>query len=590
MMLLSFKGPAFYTRDGRLHTCLGETVICTPCDIPAMLHPSPQTPNRPKTENFLGSPIRHMFCCCPTRRMMDLFRHTPRRLPRFAIALLSCTPLWACASNDLDFVPSREVTDTQEKTATLPPLASAGPDREVLRGYRTQLDATGTWSLDDASLTLSWQQSEGEPVYLSNPNDATPYFIAPLDEQTIKFVLTVTNGAFTVKDEVAVFVKNEPARVAPVVNGGPDQVGVELDTNAGLLPSFADGAGGIEVSWEEVTPDRAALATTRSANVMPRIFKLVGVRDGLSSAPDYVLLHAPREDAVTPPVSSAEGPAQAATGSTIVLAASGSSNAGKRLSYHWEQTRGAPVLQTLGAKASQLDIAIPRVSQQLVFRVHAYDGLLASAPSEIILEVLPGDGLHPGQLVPGSDVRARPGSSVTLRASAENATPGAELDWQQTRGSSVSFEQSDGHIVFSTPESADELAFVVSSKIDDAESNPAAYRIVVTDEGNSAPCITACVPTDIIPGEPMEVSVRFTDPDGDTFSELSATVDGSALTEVAGGTVTGECAKEPSAAAGSSVTRVYTLDAPAAGTSVTLHLAATDARGDERTVSVDIEP
>lgn len=522
--------------------------------------------------------------------MMDLSRLMPPRLPRLAVALLACTPLWACGSADLAFVPDQATTDTKEKTATLPPLASAGPDREVLRGYRTQLDATGTWSLDDASLTLSWQQTAGEPVYLSNPNDATPYFIAPLDEQKLTFVLTVTNGAFTVKDEVAVIVKNEPSRVAPVVNGGPDQIGTELDTSAGLLPSFADAANGTEVSWEEVTPDRAALATTRSANVAPRIFKLVGVRDGLTSAPDYVLLHAPREGTTTPPVSSAEGPAQAATGSSIVLAASGSSDDGKRLSYHWEQTRGAPVLQSLGSKSSQLDIDIPRVSQQLVFRVHAYDGVLASAPSEVILEVLPGDGLHPGQLVPGSDVRARPGSQVALRASAENATPGVAFDWQQTRGSSVEFDQTESHIIFSTPESNDELAFVVSSTIDSAESNPAAYRIVVSDEGNNAPRIVACIPKDIIPGEPVEFSVRFTDPDGDTFGELSATVDGDDVDAVPQGVVTGECANEPSAAVGSSVAHVYTLQAPALGSALSVSLTATDARGLERSISVDIAP
>ncbi len=520
--------------------------------------------------------------------MMDLFGSMPRRLTQRAVALLVCTPLWACSSNELYFV--NDTIAPPEKTghaeATLPPLASAGPDREVLRGTRTQLDATGTWSLDDAPVTLSWQQTGGELVYLSNPNDAAPYFIAPLDEQLLTFSLTVTNGAFTVNDAVVIAVKNEPRRIAPVVNGGPDQVGDTLDVSS-ASPAIAD--DDTAVTWEEVTPDRAALAAHKTSYDGPRIYKIVGVRDGLTSAPDYVLLHAPADNATAPPVSSVEGPSQAATGSAITLAASGQADAGKSLSYHWEQTRGAPVLQTLGARSPALDIEIPRVSQQLRFRVHAFDGRLASAPSEIILEVVPGDGLHPGQLVPGSDVRARPGSQVALRASTNNATPGAQLAWQQTRGTTVDFDGSDDRIVFPTPAQDDELAFVVSSTIDDSESDPAAYRIVVTSQGNTAPRITACPQDVIVPGEQVQVSVRITDPDGDSIAQLSAQVDGSEAGEIPDGTVNGECTEEPSAAVGSSITRVYTLDAPLSG-SVDLELIAVDALGAERSLTVTLAP
>ncbi|HSI05377.1 MAG TPA: hypothetical protein VLC93_12910 [Myxococcota bacterium] len=520
--------------------------------------------------------------------MTDSLHPTPRRLTRLAAALFLCTPLWDCASDGLYFV-NDTITppeNTVPAEATLPPLASAGPDREVLRGYRTQLDATGTWSLDDTPLTLSWQQTSGQLVYLSNPNDAAPYFIAPLDEQVLRFVLTVTNGAFTVKDEVVVAVKNEPRRIAPVVNGGPDQVGDALDIGS-ASPTIAD--DGTEITWQEVTPDRAALAAHKTTYNGPRIYKLVGVRDGLMSGPDYVLVHAPADDSTAPPVSSVEGPTQAATGSAITLAASGQAESGKHLSYHWEQTRGAPVLQTLGTKSADLDIEIPRVSQQLRFRVHAFDGLLASAPSEIILEVVPGDGLHPGQLVPGSDVRARPGSQVALKASTSNATPGALLAWQQTRGTTVDFDQSDDHIVFPTPGQDDELAFVVSSTIDDAESDPAAYRIVVTSVGNSAPRITACVPEVVSGGDTVEVSLRITDPDGDGIEQLTALVEGSGANEVPDGMVIGECATAPSAAVGSTITRVYTVDVPLSGT-IDLDLTAVDALGAERNLTVTIAP
>src|SRR5262249_8407667 len=158
---------------------------------------------------------------------------------------------------------------------------------------------------------------------------------------------------------------------------------------------------------------RTGLSPRKAGDVYsgPKIFKLVGVSNGLASAPDYVLVY-PYQSGVVPPTSSVTGPTHALTGSAVTLAAYSASRNTNNITYHWEQTRGAPVLQTFDNEAPSLAVDVPRVAQQLVFRVHAYDGLLASAPSEIALEVLPSDGLHPGQLVPGSDVYARPSSVV----------------------------------------------------------------------------------------------------------------------------------------------------------------------------------
>jgi hypothetical protein len=519
--------------------------------------------------------------------MIARFTEPLRPLSRLALVLAACGSLWDCGADVTFFVPAQDNnTSLDPAAATLPPLASAGPDREVLRGYRTQLDGTGTWSLDGAVLTLAWQQVSGAPVYLSNASDPAPYFIAPLDPQTLLFELTVTNGAFTVKDQVAIAVSNDPHRLAPVVNGGPDQIGDALDP---MTPTSTDAQS--QLTWTEVTPDRAALAGKKSGDVYsgPRIYKLTGIASGLESAPDYVLVHPASDTETTAPVSSAVGPTEATTGSMVTLAATASGGSGERLTYHWEQTRGAPVLQNLDAKSSEIGVEIPRVSQQLVFRVHAFDGLLASAPADVVLEVVPSDGLHPGQLVPGSDVRARPGSSVRLLASANGATPGATFAWQQTRGGTVEVSQETDHITFPAPSADDELAFVVSSTIDHADSAPAAYRVVVTDIGNSAPRISACLPQQIVAGTTVEVSVRTTDPDGDPIDTTSADAGATTVTEVGSATI-GDCAVEPSAALGSSVTHVYALQAPLAGSSVALTLTSTDVRGATRDVIVTIAP
>src|SRR5262249_58700015 len=122
------------------------------------------------------------------------------------------------------------------------------------------------------------------------------------------------------------------------------------------------------------------------------------------------------------------------------------------------------------------------------------------------------------------------------------------------------------------------------------ESNPAAYRIVVTNEGNSAPRITACLPQSIPAGDIIQVSVRITDPDGDGIGLTSATANEATVDELQDGVVIGDCFAEPSAAVGSTVTRVYSLEAPLAGSSLDLTLAATDAREATRYLTVTIAP
>lgn len=493
----------------------------------------------------------------------------------------------ACGA-DADSATLADAVSESSAQASLPALASAGADREVLRGYETQLDASGTWSLGGVPVTLTWQQTEGEPVYLSNANDVGPYFVAPLDEQVLRFELSVDNGAYTVTDEVAITVSRAPERIAPVVNGGPDQFGDQLDTSA-FAPSANLAAAAIAVTWDEVTFDRAAFARQNDGYSGPRIYKLTGVADGLSSAPDYVLVfpESARDADSEPPIAQIDGPTSAATSSQITLSATSN----KAVTFHWEQTRGTPIIQSLSSTGASLALDLPRIAQRLAFRVHAYDGEFTSAPSEIVIDVSATPGMDPGVLSAGEDVHVRPATNVLLIAQPENASEGATLSWQQTRGTSVSTDASDSSLAFTAPVATDDLAFVVSSRIDGSESAPAAYRIIVSDQGNSGPRIALCVPTMITADAPVDVSARIVDPDGDAIADIHATTSHDDVVELAAdGEVAAACASAVSGALDSVTTRVFRFEAPSAGESVVFTAYARDARGTLSNAQVTVAP
>ncbi len=75
----------------------------------------------------------------------------------------------------------------------MPPTVAAQNEQTVTTGTQVDLNAEATDPNGDR-LTYNWQQSAGQSIQLTNPNKATPNFIAPDGEdQTITFQLTVTD-------------------------------------------------------------------------------------------------------------------------------------------------------------------------------------------------------------------------------------------------------------------------------------------------------------------------------------------------------------------------------------------------------------
>ena len=91
------------------------------------------------------------------------------------------------------------------------PTADAGIDLEIKKGKTVVLDGSESSDPDDGIAHYFWQQTQGDPVVLSDPSASKPEFKAPdqiKDEVILAFSLTVTDySGKTNTDEVEVRVR-----------------------------------------------------------------------------------------------------------------------------------------------------------------------------------------------------------------------------------------------------------------------------------------------------------------------------------------------------------------------------------------------
>ena len=385
---------------------------------------------------------------------------------------------------------------TEDAQLWLPVLVSAGADQEILRGYPAQLDGRATWHpAGKVVKRVQWTQKSGPLVYLSNYNNLAPTFIAPLDETELSFTLDAQDDHWQTSDEVRLFVRREPSRLPPRVAAGANRY-VEFGERS--QPSDEDIEpyleSGVETSWELMTPEWiGADPEPEGWSIgLPDIYRLDGVRDGLSSAPDYLLLR-PFDSEKTgqrAPTSSLVGPEQVLANVGFELDAGASSDTnGDRLRWRWEQTRGDPLMPA-GVPDSFVWLTAPARPQEIAFRVFVRDEMLESAPAEVRLIV--STEAQP-IVMPGTDQRARPDREVVLDAlgGLPNPSPPATctFTWVQTRGAEVTLTlEEQGRIArFEGPVAPDELAFAVVATDNGLDSNPAVVRVTMVEADDNLP-------------------------------------------------------------------------------------------------------
>ena len=90
------------------------------------------------------------------------------------------------------------------------PVAMAGNDLTVQIGDKVVLDGTASYDSDGDTLSYKWIQVSGPAVNLSNPDSATPYFIAAI-EGNYQFNLTVFDGILWSSTDSVVITIKQPA-------------------------------------------------------------------------------------------------------------------------------------------------------------------------------------------------------------------------------------------------------------------------------------------------------------------------------------------------------------------------------------------
>lgn len=417
-----------------------------------------------------------------------------------------------------------------------PPLAHAGADEEVLRGFPAVLRGTGSYHPAGVSFNARWEQIDGQRVTLSNPESLQPTLIAPLTEQVLTFRLRVDDGRWSTDDTVTLRVVREPTRIAPVVRAGPDRI---VDSTDSAGPDEGDIVAAPELArWEAVAVEPSTFSNRVEDYTGPRPFRLSAARDELQSAPDYLLLVADENDDTSSsgvgrqaPVSSVQGPEVVSPGARFILDATDSTDSnGDSLRYRWEQVRGEPALDPSDAGLARRELSAPSRSQELLFRVYASDGQLESTPAELQVVIRPFEETSLLDLSVGLDLRSRPGREVRLNASLLVGEPETTQDsgeerlafeWLQTIGSDVDLTiEDDGSALFLAPPSIETLAFVLVASDSASLSNPSVSTVsIVDDETNTPPVVFLCSSVSAPEaGQSVVLAAEIYDPEGDALS------------------------------------------------------------------------
>ena len=182
-----------------------------------------------------------------------------------------------------------------------PPNVHVGSNQTVNVGDKVTLLGSAS-DLDGAIETYRWEQIAGPPVSLSNANQASASFVAPIvkGSQILAFRLTVVddNNA-TATDKVAVTIVgklNQP----PNAQAGPDQT-VDVGDRVTLRGRALDPDGAIETyRWQQIAGPSVSLSNENQASasfVAPKVeggvtltFRLRVTDDNNATATDKVMV------------------------------------------------------------------------------------------------------------------------------------------------------------------------------------------------------------------------------------------------------------------------------------------------------------
>jgi len=352
--------------------------------------------------------------------------------------------------------PSTDICHVYVNWVNAPPTADAGPNQTVDEGVTVTLDGSNSSDPDDGIASYLWEQTDGIPVTLSDPEAVRPTFISPdvgADGVSLTFRLTATDeGGLQSTDSCVVNVTW--VNIPPTADAGPDQTvdeGVTVtldgsnssDPDDGIASYLWEQTSGIPVTlWDHETVQPSFIAPNVGPGGVSLTFQLTVTDGGGLRSTDSCVVNITWVN--VPPTADAGPDQMVDEGVTVTLNGSNSSDPDDGIaSYLWEQTDGVPVTLS-DPRAVQPSFVSPDVGPlaSLTFQLTVTDnGGLRSTDTCIVNVTRVG---LPPVADAGPDQTVDEGVTVTLDGS-DSSDPDdgiASYLWEQTDGIPVTLSDS----------------------------------------------------------------------------------------------------------------------------------------------------
>ncbi len=289
-----------------------------------------------------------------------------------------------------------DVTINVSRAANIPPVANAGPDKNVqLPANSATLNGSGT-DTDGTIVSYSWTKISGpNGSALSAPNSATTN-VTGLTAGQFVYRLTVTdNAGATAYDEVTITVSSA-ANIPPLANAGPD-INVQLPTNSTTLNGSGTDADGtiVSYSWTKISgPNGSTLsaaysATTQVNNLIEGqyVYRLMVTDNNGASNYDDVTIKVSAASNLAPIANAGNDITIQLPTNTVSLSGAGSSDAdGTITSYHWTQVTGTAA--TIVSPTAMNTTVSFSLAGNYTFNLQVTDNAGLTANDQVVVTVL----------------------------------------------------------------------------------------------------------------------------------------------------------------------------------------------------------
>lgn len=276
----------------------------------------------------------------------------------------------------------------------LAPIANAGEDRQVYRNSKVTLFGSAT-DPDGDRFSLSWKQTSGNSIGLTDTSLAQPSFLAPNvsfgESATLTFQLTATDS-YGASDTDDVKITISALNRQPFVNAGPDH-SVPENTKVTLAGTgFDPDNDEIIFSWKQISGSKVELSAVSDTEVsfmapdlVPGqkkilVFGLKGMDPFGESGNDSVTITVVPEN--SPPTANAGMDKTVNENTKTTLSCQATDAENDILSFSWTQTAGQPV-EIAFADTSTMSFTTPSTIKDtsLTFECRVSDGMGSATDS-----------------------------------------------------------------------------------------------------------------------------------------------------------------------------------------------------------------